>query len=295
MTMPPLAEDPEGARPWFAALRELRDRLAPKWEGRHEFRHLSMGTSQDYAVAAAEGGARSYGWEASSTGGKVFPSMQGHVAFDLGLLRRAEEDWEDEYDEDGSAANEDLEQPLQRTAQRPPAEPRRGRARDFDEIFSTSEPLRASAAAGAAARAPAPPRTGTAHAPQVSLVVPKTFNDAQTVADKLKADVPVIINLQAADADLAKRLIDFSSGLTYALDGTHAAGGRPRCSCSPRTRSPVSAEDKALADGARLLQPVLAAGREAARKLAACRPGHRHPRDERVRAEPARADPVARR
>lgn len=55
MTMPPLAEDPEEARPWFAALRELRDRLAPEWEGRHDFGHLSMGTSQDYAVAAAEG------------------------------------------------------------------------------------------------------------------------------------------------------------------------------------------------------------------------------------------------
>jgi len=55
MTMPPLADDPEEARPWFAALRELRDRLAPDWEGRHEFHHLSMGTSQDYAVAAAEG------------------------------------------------------------------------------------------------------------------------------------------------------------------------------------------------------------------------------------------------
>ena len=55
MTMPPLADDPEEARPWFAALRELRDRLAPEWEGRHDFAHLSMGTSQDYAVAAAEG------------------------------------------------------------------------------------------------------------------------------------------------------------------------------------------------------------------------------------------------
>jgi PLP dependent protein len=55
MTMPPLAEDAEEARPWFAALRELRDRLRPQWEGRHELTHLSMGTSQDYAVAAAEG------------------------------------------------------------------------------------------------------------------------------------------------------------------------------------------------------------------------------------------------
>jgi PLP dependent protein len=55
MTMPPLAEDPEEARPWFVALRELRDRLRPEWEGRHDLVHLSMGTSQDYAVAAAEG------------------------------------------------------------------------------------------------------------------------------------------------------------------------------------------------------------------------------------------------
>ena len=55
MTMPPAVSDPELARPWFAALRELRDRLAPAWAGRHDFTHLSMGTSQDYAVAAQEG------------------------------------------------------------------------------------------------------------------------------------------------------------------------------------------------------------------------------------------------
>jgi PLP dependent protein len=55
MTMPPAVADPEQARPWFAALRELRDRLAPAWAGRHELTHLSMGTSQDYAVAAQEG------------------------------------------------------------------------------------------------------------------------------------------------------------------------------------------------------------------------------------------------
>jgi PLP dependent protein len=55
MTMPPLSDDPEQARPWFAALRELRDRLEPQWRQRHAFGHLSMGTSQDYEVAAQEG------------------------------------------------------------------------------------------------------------------------------------------------------------------------------------------------------------------------------------------------
>jgi uncharacterized pyridoxal phosphate-containing UPF0001 family protein len=47
MTMPPLARDPEQSRPHFAALRELA--------ARHGLRHLSMGTSQDYAVAVEEG------------------------------------------------------------------------------------------------------------------------------------------------------------------------------------------------------------------------------------------------
>jgi PLP dependent protein len=55
MTMPPAVSDPEDARAWFSALRELRDRLAPAWAGRHDLAHLSMGTSQDYAVAAQEG------------------------------------------------------------------------------------------------------------------------------------------------------------------------------------------------------------------------------------------------
>jgi cell division inhibitor SepF len=54
---------------------------------------------------------------------------------------------------------------------------------------------------------------------RVHLVVPKSFNDAQDVADKFKDSIPVIINLQGSEADLSKRLIDFASGLTYALDG----------------------------------------------------------------------------
>jgi cell division inhibitor SepF len=54
---------------------------------------------------------------------------------------------------------------------------------------------------------------------QVHLVVPNNFNDAQQVADHFKDSVPVILNLQTTDNELAKRLIDFASGLTYALDG----------------------------------------------------------------------------
>jgi PLP dependent protein len=47
MTMPPLARDPEESRRWFASLRELARE--------HRLEHLSMGTSQDYLVAAQEG------------------------------------------------------------------------------------------------------------------------------------------------------------------------------------------------------------------------------------------------
>ena len=54
---------------------------------------------------------------------------------------------------------------------------------------------------------------------RVHLVVPKNFNDAQIIADKFKGDIPVILNLQQSETELAKRLIDFASGLTYALDG----------------------------------------------------------------------------
>src|SRR4051794_26199099 len=53
----------------------------------------------------------------------------------------------------------------------------------------------------------------------VHLVIPKSFNDAQQIADQFKDAVPVIINLQGTDTELSKRLIDFASGLTYALEG----------------------------------------------------------------------------
>lgn len=54
---------------------------------------------------------------------------------------------------------------------------------------------------------------------RVHFVAPKNFNDVQDVADKFKQAIPVIINLQSTDNDLNKRLVDFSSGLTYALEG----------------------------------------------------------------------------
>ena len=51
------------------------------------------------------------------------------------------------------------------------------------------------------------------------VIAPRTFNDAQQLADRFKADQPVIVNLQTANRDLARRIIDFVSGLCYALGG----------------------------------------------------------------------------
>ena len=51
------------------------------------------------------------------------------------------------------------------------------------------------------------------------VVVPQSFNDAQSVADTFRELTPVIVNMQSADRDLARRLIDFSSGLCYGLGG----------------------------------------------------------------------------
>lgn len=51
------------------------------------------------------------------------------------------------------------------------------------------------------------------------VVAPNDFKDAQEVGDRYKNNQPVIINLQDADDGLRRRLIDFCSGLTYALEG----------------------------------------------------------------------------
>jgi cell division inhibitor SepF len=52
-----------------------------------------------------------------------------------------------------------------------------------------------------------------------SVIGPTSFNDAQEVADKFKVNVPVILNLQGIERDLARRIIDFASGLCYGLGG----------------------------------------------------------------------------
>ena len=126
---------------------------------------------------------------------------------------------EDDWDEDGHATNEELQRSYgaRERANVRRLQPRRGR--DFDD-WSDPEP----APDNTAVMRPATRLRGVEAAPnpasvKVHLVLPRSFNDAQQIADRFKDGVPVILNLQSADQDLSKRLIDFASGLTYALDG----------------------------------------------------------------------------
>ena len=54
---------------------------------------------------------------------------------------------------------------------------------------------------------------------QVVLVKPERFDDASAVADHLNAKRTVVLNLESANKDVARRILDFLSGVAYANDG----------------------------------------------------------------------------
>lgn len=82
------------------------------------------------------------------------------------------------------------------------------------------------------------PQTARPH-----VIAPDGFNDAQQIGDKLKANQPVILNLQSVDRDLARRLIDFASGLAYGLGGQMERVADQVFLLTP-TNVEVSAEEK---------------------------------------------------
>ena len=123
-----------------------------------------------------------------------------------------EEDWDDDL-----MTEEEVERSYQQDRQNVRRlSPRRGR--DTDDWTDSSGDV--------ADTQTRPPRLrGVQSVPnpasvKVHLILPRSFNDAQQIADRFKDGVPVILNLQSADNELSKRLIDFASGLTYALDGS---------------------------------------------------------------------------
>ena len=122
------------------------------------------------------------------------------------------EEYHDDYEEDEVPYEQET---ADRYRERPNVRRLSARRRrdDFDDIFAEDEPARGRPTT---ALRPVARTNGDV---RVHLVIPKSFNDAQQIADKFKDSIPVILNLQGADTELSKRLIDFASGLTYALDG----------------------------------------------------------------------------
>ncbi|MCU1493487.1 MAG: hypothetical protein JWO62_1251 [Acidimicrobiaceae bacterium] len=82
-------------------------------------------------------------------------------------------------------------------------------------VTATREPV--TAAQAAVVRPLVPSRNGSA---KVHVVAPARFPDAQEIGDLVKQSHPVIVNLQLSERDLSRRMIDFCSGLTYALGGS---------------------------------------------------------------------------
>jgi cell division inhibitor SepF len=135
----------------------------------------------------------------------------------------------DDYDYDTGGAEPEavLED---RYRERPNVRRLQGRRRrdDFDDIFSDesderparSRPIQLRSVQGGRVAATGRGSSNTATGEfGVHLVIPKSFNDAQQVADKFKDGIPVILNMQGIETTLVVRMIDFASGLTYALEG----------------------------------------------------------------------------
>jgi cell division inhibitor SepF len=158
----------------------------------------------------------------------------------------AEDEYGPEYEEDfepETGTEEAFETSSRRERDREPASvrrlptSRRARRDEIDDIFGDDEPI-----AATRTRTLRPVDNGGDI--QVHLVIPRNFNDAQQVADQFKRSVPVILNLQTADHELSKRMIDFCSGLTYALDGGMQRIAEKMFLLTPRNVE-VSAEEKA--------------------------------------------------
>ena len=160
-------------------------------------------------------------------------------------IAEEDDDWEDE---DGYAAEESLEQSYRERPNVRRLTPRR-RSQEFDDWTDSEadQPTQRAPAARPSRVREMRPQIEAVPSPasvKVHLVLPRSFNDAQQIADKFKQGIPVILNLQNADTELSKRLIDFTSGLTYALNGGMQRVADKVFLLTPRNVE-VSAEERA--------------------------------------------------
>jgi len=158
-----------------------------------------------------------------------------------------DEDW----DEDLTMTDEQVERDYRRRDRANVRRlPRRRSEEEWSDPDSASEPELAVNQGRASSRRGRLRGVDGSSQVRVHLVLPRSFNDAQQIADRFKDSVPVILNLQSADTELSKRMIDFASGLTYALDGSMQRVADKVFLLTPRNVE-VSAEERA-----RALDPV---------------------------------------
>lgn len=154
---------------------------------------------------------------------------------------------DDDWDEEVTTTSEDLERNYRRRERANVRRLPRRRENEWSEPDSVSE-----ADSGAVPERSSSRRSrlrgvdSASSQARVHLVLPRSFNDAQQIADRFKDSVPVILNLQSADTELSKRLIDFASGLTYALDGSMQRVADRVFLLTPKNVE-VSAEERARA------------------------------------------------
>jgi cell division inhibitor SepF len=136
----------------------------------------------------------------------------------LGLADEYDDEYDDEYGPSGEYGDDgepDYEEPPAPTytspygaeplsVKRVRREPDIARARDATPLRAVPNP----------AERPAAPQV------KIHTIEPRTYAEAQSIADKFKAGQPVIVNLLGTDAELCKKLLDFAAGLTYGLDGS---------------------------------------------------------------------------
>jgi cell division inhibitor SepF len=149
-----------------------------------------------------------------------------------------EDDWDDAYYEDDASHHDHddddeafapprgeapYESPYGSGAH-PGAVKRLDRGPDLERARSGSREGQATAPRNGSSPLRSVPSVAPAGAPaaanmKMHIVEPKSFTEAQAIADKFKQGTPVIMNMSATSPDLAKRLLDFASGLTYGLEG----------------------------------------------------------------------------
>jgi len=146
------------------------------------------------------------------------PSLLKKTMVYLGLLDDEYDDEYDEYDDRGAKAftpvarletrHPEIDEPEIRPVSAPSGRIRPLPRENGSSVVPTLRPM-------AVSHSIRP--VGSDSTPKV--VAPARFGDAKEIADCLKSNRPVIVNLQVAERDLQRRMIDFCSGVTYALSG----------------------------------------------------------------------------